>query len=198
MKIVMKKIFFVFLLTGIISATQVKAQESLFSIEYSMGFGSGDLKDFVGTASFRGMSFEYRYLVQPAIGIGFETGYNLFYEEKPYATYTKGAQAISGYQFRYLHAVPVLAAADYYFKPDTKINPFVGLGLGTIYINRDVDMGMYTIEDDDWQFALRPQVGTVVTMQGIDLMLAAKYMMGFKTNDMEANNYFTVNVGIIF
>jgi len=194
----MKKIFFALLLTGFITATQVKAQESLFSIEYSMGFGMGDLKDFIGAASFRGISFEYRYMTQPAVGIGFETGYNLFYEEKSYATYTSGTQSLTGYQFRYLHAVPVLAAADYYFKPDEKFNPFVGLGLGTIYVYRDVDMGMFTLEDDDWQFALRPQVGTIISMQSFDLMLAGKYMMGFKTDDMEANNYFTLNIGLIF
>ena len=194
----MKKIFFVFLFTGIITATQLKAQESLFSIQYSMGFGMGDLKEFNESASFRGMSFEYRYMMQPAIGVGFETGYNLFYDRLDYATYTQGTESISGVQYRYTHAVPVLAAIDYYLKPDTKINPFVGLGLGTIYVYRDVDMGMFTLEDDDWQFALRPQVGTVISMQSFDFMLAAKYMMGFKTDDMAANNYFTLNVGIIF
>jgi outer membrane protein len=194
----MKKIFFVFLITGIITATQVKAQESLFSIEYSMGFATGDLKEFNEAASFRGMSFEYRYMMKPAVGIGFETGYNLFYDRLDYATYTQGTESLSGVQYRYTHAVPVLAAADYYFKPDANTNPFIGLGLGTIYVFRDVDMGMFTMEDDDWQFALRPQVGTVITMQGIDLMLAAKYMMGFKTDDMAANNYFTINVGLIF
>jgi hypothetical protein len=35
MKIVMKKIFFVLLLTGVVAATQVKAQESFYSIQYS-------------------------------------------------------------------------------------------------------------------------------------------------------------------
>lgn len=194
----MKKIFFVFLITGIITATQVKAQESLFAIEYSVGFGTGDAKDFVGTVSWRGVAFEYRYFVQPAIGIGVETGYNLFYEEKPYDTYTQGTASISGYQYRYLHAVPVLATFDYHLKPDANTNPFVGVGIGTLYANRDVDMGMFTMEDDAWQFALRPEVGVLINTYNVNLIVAAKYMMGFKTDNFDATYYFTINVGLVF
>jgi outer membrane protein len=163
----MKKIFFIILLTGIITATQVKAQENLYSIQYSMGFATGDLKEFNEAASFRGMSFEYRYMMKPAIGVGFETGYNLFYDEMDYATYTK-------------------------------FNPFVGLGVGTLYTFRDIDMGMFTQESDVWQFALRPQVGVLVDTGMGNLILGAKYFSGFKANDTEGQSYFTINVGLVF
>ena len=194
----MKKIFFVFLLTGVIAATQVNAQGSFYSIQYSMGFGMGDLKEFNEAASFRGMSFEYRYLMQPSIGVGFETGYNLFYDRMDYATYTQGTESLSGIQYRYTHAVPVLAAFDYYLKPDTQFNPFVGLGVGTLYTYRDLDMGLYTMESDVWQFALRPQVGVMLTTPSADLIVAAKYFSGFKANDTEGQQYFTINVGLVF
>ncbi len=194
----MKKIFFVVLLTGIITATQVKAQESLFSVQYSMGFATGDLKEFNEAASFRGMSFEYRYMMQPTIGVGFETGYNLFYDRLDYATYTQGTQSLSGIQYRYTHAVPVLAAFDYYLKPDTQFNPFVGLGVGTLYTYRDLDMGMFTLESDVWQFALRPQIGVMITTPSADLIVAAKYFSGFKSNDTEGQQYFSLNIGLVF
>ncbi|HSO88438.1 MAG TPA: outer membrane beta-barrel protein [Draconibacterium sp.] len=194
----MKKIFFVVLLTGIITATQVKAQESLFSVQYSMGFAAGDLKEFNEAASFRGMSFEYRYMMQPAIGVGLETGYNLFYDRMDYATYTQGTQSVSGVQYRYTHAVPVLAAFDYYLKPDTQFNPFVGLGVGTLYTFRDLDMGMLTMESDAWQFALRPEVGCIISTQAADVLIGAKYFSGFKANDTEGQSYFTINVGLVF
>lgn len=194
----MKKIFFVLLLTGVIAATQVNAQGSLFSIQYSMGFAAGDLKEFNEAASFRGMSFEYRYMMKPNIGVGFETGYNLFYDRMDYATYTQGTESLSGIQYRYTHAVPVLAAFDYYLKPDTKVNPFVGLGVGTLYTFRDLDMGMFTMESDVWQFALRPQVGAIISTQFADLIVGAKYFSGFKANDTEGQSYFTINVGLVF
>jgi outer membrane protein W len=194
----MKKIFFVVLLTGIITATQVQAQDSFYSIQYSMGFATGNLKEFNESASFRGMSFEYCYMMQPTIGVGLETGYNLFYDRLDYATYTQGTQSLSGIQYRYTHAVPVLAAFDYYLKPDTQFNPFVGLGVGTLYTYRDLDMGMFTLESDVWQFALRPQIGVLITTPSADLIVAAKYFSGFKANDTEGQQYFTINVGLVF
>jgi hypothetical protein len=198
MKVVMKKIFFVVMLAGIITATHLKAQENLFSIQYSIGFATGDLKDFNNSASFRGMSFEYRYMMQPNMGVGLETGYNLFYDRLDYATYTQGTQSLSGIQYRYTHAVPVLAALDYYLKPDTQFNPFVGLGLGTLYTSRDLDMGMFTMESDVWQFALRPQIGVLITTPSADLIVAAKYFSGFKANDTKGQQYFSLNIGLVF
>jgi outer membrane protein W len=194
----MKKIFFVVLLTGIITATQVQAQDSFYSIQYSMGFATGNLKEFNEAASFRGVSFEYRYMVQPSIGVGLETGYNLFFDRLDYATYTQGTQSLSGIQYRYTHAVPVLAAFDYYLKPDTQFNPFVGLGVGTLYTYRDLDMGMFTLESDVWQFALRPQIGVLITTPSADLIVAAKYFSGFKANDTEGQQYFSLNIGLVF
>ena len=198
MKGIMKKILFVILFTGIISVTQIKAQESFFSVQYSVGFAAGDLKDYNNSESFRGMSFEYRYFMQPAIGVGVETGYNLFYDKMAYATYTSGTQSLSGIQYRYTHAVPVLAAFDYYIKPDTQFNPFIGVGIGTLYTNRDLDMGMFTIQSDVWQFALRPEVGVLITTSSMDLIVGAKYYNGFKANDTEGQQYFTINLGLVF
>ena len=194
----MKKIFLAFVLTAIIAVSELKAQESFFSLQYSMGFGMGNLKDFNSSASFRGMSFEYRYFKQPAIGFGFETGYNLFYDRMDYATYTRGTQSLTGVQYRYTHAVPVLAAVDYYLNPDTQFNPFIGLGLGTLYTYRDLDMGMFTRESDAWQFALRPEIGVLITTPSIDVIVGAKYFAGFKAGDTEGQQYFTINFGLVF
>lgn len=198
MKLVMKKIIFVFLLAGIISATQVKAQESTFSIQYSMGFGLGDLKEFNESASFRGISFDYRYMLDRSMGIGFETGYNLFYDKMNYATYTQGTESLSGVQFRYTNAVPVLAVFDYHFIPDTQFDPFIGLGVGTIYYNRDLDMGMYRWKRDAWQFALRPQIGVIIATSSMDFIVGAKYYNGFKAKNLEGQQYFTINLGVVF
>ena len=132
------------------------------------------------------------------MSVGLETGYNLFYDKMDYATYTKGTISVSGVQYRYTHAVPALATFDYYLKPDTQFNPFAGLGVGTLYSYRDLDMGLYTQESDVWQFALRPQVGVLITTPAMDLIVAAKYFSGFKANDVEGQSYFTLNVGLVF
>ncbi len=60
-----------------------------------MGFSTGDLKEYNSSASFRGVSFEYRNMIQPAIGVGFELGYNMFYDREEYATYTRETESLS-------------------------------------------------------------------------------------------------------
>jgi opacity protein-like surface antigen len=193
----MKNILLAVLFVGFITS-QVSAQESKFSLQYSVGFPTGDVKDFVDAVSWRGISIEYRYIMKPNIGIGLETGYNMFFKEMPYASYTEGTKTVTGKQFRYQHMVPILAAANYYFKPDETFNPFVGLGVGTLFSSRDVDMGMFTMENDGWQFVLRPEVGTLINTMNIDFILALKYVTAFKTDVINAQNYLTLNVGIVF
>ena len=195
----MKKIFYIFLLVGCIAVTQANAQQRFFSLQYSMGFGSGDTKDFVNSASFRGISLEYRQFVNPNIGVGMETGWNVFYERRAHDTYTKGAQSLSGVQYRYINMVPILAAADYYLKPGEHINPFVGLGVGTLYANQRVEMGLYYVSTEAWQFALRPEAGILINANpDLDLIVAAKYFTGFKTSEMASQGYFALNLGFVF
>ena len=71
----MKKIYLV--LIFYIAATCAFAQ-SITNVQYSMGFGTGDLSDFIGKPSFRGITVDFRKMVQPNLGVGFELGWNVF------------------------------------------------------------------------------------------------------------------------
>lgn len=195
----MKKIFFIAFVALFASTSTATAQDNLYSIQYSMGFGSGDLGDFIGQPSFRGISFEYRNMIEPKVGVGVELAYNLFYEKKDYATYTDGTVSLSGVQYRYTNSFPILIAADYYFKPNTKINPFAGLGLGTIYYDRYLEMGLYTVSTDAWQFAFRPEAGVLINANpDLDFIVALKYFGGVGTSDLDGQNYFSLNLGVMF
>jgi outer membrane protein len=173
--------------------------QSFWSVQYSVGFGSGDVKDFIEPTSFRGTTLEYRQFISDNVALGFEIGWNVFYERKSYDSYTLDNQTLSGVQYRYLNMVPINLAAGYYFKPGETINPFVGLGIGTLFSRRNVDMNLYTIETDTWHFQLRPEVGILFNARpGLDFILAGKYYAGFKTEETESENYFGLNFGVVF
>jgi outer membrane protein len=192
----MKKILVFALLIYSLGAA---AQNSVTTIQYSIGFGTGDLGSYINKASFRGFIIDYRKLLQPNIGVGVDMGWNAFYEEKPYDTYTSGSNDISGKQFRYNNQFPMLVAADYFLSPGEKINPFAGLGIGTMYSLRNTDMGTWTLEQNAWHFALCPEAGVLLNIkQGLDFSLSAKYYHGFKSGDLPAQSYFTLNFGFVF
>jgi len=193
----MKKIFILTIFSVI--ALSSFAQTNLTSLQYSIGFGTGDMKDYISPASFRGFTFDYRSLVQPKVGVGIELGWNVFYDEMPDDVYEYNNFTYSGKQWRYSNHFPMLAAADYYFKPDGQISGFAGLGIGTMYTLQNTDMSVYTFEKDAWHFALRPEVGVLIkAAPGVGLMLASKYYYGFKAGDLPSQGYFTINIGFVF
>jgi hypothetical protein len=192
----MKKLVYIILFTLI--AFPAFSQGGLFSMQYSMGFATGDLHSYINKASFRGFTMDYRKFATESVGVGFDIGWNVFYEEKPYGTYTTGKIDYSGKQYRYSNHFPMLLGADYYINPGMELSPFVGLGLGTMYTLRNTDMNLYTLEQDAWQFALRPELGFIIEpTPGVGLLVCSKYYYGFKTNQMNAQGYFTINVGIV-
>jgi len=196
----MKKILFiVFLFSGSV----VLAQGNLTSLQYSVGFGTGDLNSFISKPSFRGFTFDYRKLVQPNIGVGVEAGWNVFYEEKGFATYEGEINGqpwkLTSKQWRYNNQFPLLFATDYYLSPDEQINPFVGLGIGTMYSLRNTDVGTVTLEQDAWHFALRPEFGIMVEANPeFSFSVTAKYYYGFEAGDLPAQSYFALNFGFVF
>lgn len=195
----MKKILAVFAIT-LVTFGALKAQTN-FSISYSMGFGTGDVADFISNASFRGANIEFRSMVQPNIGVGLTFGWNVFYEELSRDTYTVGPSSLTGKQYRYSNHFPMLLGANYYLSPGEKFNPFVGLGIGTIYTRRNTDMNLYTMEQEAWNFALAPEVGFLYSLtDGAAVYVSGRYNSGFKAgNELDAaQSYFTLNVGFTF
>lgn len=195
----MKKVYVIIMLILVSASYQVKAQENLISFQYSMGFTNGDFHDYISKPSFRGFAFDYRRMVKENIGVGFESGWNAFYEEKPYDTFTEGTVSLSGKQFRYGFTCPILASADYYLKPGELINPFIGIGIGTMFSRTDVDMGLYTFGDDVWHFALKPEIGVIIAPSyDIGIIIAGKYFNAFESGSSGSRNYFGLNVGIVW
>lgn len=183
-----------------LAAGVAQAQDN-FAFTYSMGFGTGDLGDFISQPSFRGANLEFHKAVQPNIGVGLIVGWNVFYEALDRDTYTYGNSSLNGKQYRYSNNVPLLLSTNYYFKPGEKFNPFVGLGIGTIYTKRNTDMNLYTVKQEAWNFALQPEVGFhYMLSDGAALIVAGRYNHGFKAGNelTSAQSYFTLNVGFAF
>jgi hypothetical protein len=193
----MKKIFILIIFS--VLTISAFSQRNLTALQYSIGFGTGEMHDYISPASFRGFTFDYRNLVQPNIGIGVDIGWNVFYDEMPDDVYEYQNITYSGKQWRYSNHFPMLAAVDYYVQKNEKFTPYAGLGIGTMYTLQNTDMSIYTFEKDAWHFALRPEIGVLIkAAPGVGLTIASKYYYGFKAGDLPAQGYFTLNFGFVF
>lgn len=195
----MKRIIILAIFCFFVSMTSVFSQaENHLSIQYDMSFGTGDLGDYISAPSFRGASAQYRYAVTHNILVGVDAAWNVFYEKRDYDSYTSGTATLSGVQYRYQNQVPLLVALDYVFMPEKAFQPYIGLGIGTMYSERNTWMGVWVLEENPWQFALKPELGLMYKFAYSNaIKLGAKYYTGFG-GDLETQSYITVSLGVAF
>lgn len=195
----MKKFLLISAFLVMVLASVANAQ-SLTTTSYSMGLATGDLGDYASNFSGRGFTFDYRKMVQPNLGVGVYTGWNVFYDERPYDTYTVDNRTVSGKQYRYVNSLPIMVATDYFLKPGEDLNPYVGLGVGTIFTERATDMGIYRFTQDAWSFAFTPQIGFIYSVNRYSgLNLSAKYNLGLASGDFDSTqSYLSINIGYVF
>jgi outer membrane protein W len=88
---------------------------------------------------------------------------------------------------------------QYHLKTEGGLKPYLGLGIGTIYDLRNTNMGLWTIEQDNWHFLLSPEAGLVFPVgPDVGLKLSAKYDYAFKTSSAGSFSNLNFNIGFIF
>ncbi len=195
----MKKTIFFILIIGLTMPSIVKAQSGYTSIQYQMGFGMGDLGDYIEKASFRGAVLDYQKNLSTSISVGVEFAWSTFYEKKEYDTYTVDQHSLSGIQYRYSNMFPMLACVEYSLKPDGEVRPFVNLGIGTMYTIRETDMGLWMVEEKAWQFGLKPELGVIYDVgMNSSVKLEGKYYMGIGGSKLENQSFFAISAGMVF
>jgi hypothetical protein len=181
------------------AATAATAQQNIYILEYPIGIATGDLNDYINNPSFRGFNFGYRNMVDPNRALGIDIGWQTFFEQKDLATYYDGTAALTGVQYRYLNAFTASLQVDHVFADGKDLRPFVGFGAGTSYVRKTLDMGLYRLEKDPWQFMLQPEAGVSFYLSnGNALLLSANYYWGFKTQELDAQSWLAMSIAFAF
>jgi len=194
-KLIVIAVFAIF----ICSKNAYSQQPGYWSFQYAIGFGTGDLGEYISAPSFRGGLIEYRKAIKDNVLAGVDVGWNVFYEKKDADTYTSGTEALSGVQYRTQNAIPMLLSAEYFLSTENPLKPYVGFGIGTMYLERSTDMGQWRIQENPWSFAIKPELGFLYEMSfSTSFKLAAKYYNGFKTGQLDNQGYFSLSAGFAF
>ena len=180
-------------------------QDGYSSLHWDIGFGIGSTHDFIGKPSFRGLGFDYKKMVNGNVGVGLSVGWQTFYEHRSNETYTNttadgSSVQYTGIQYRYLNAFPIHINTDYYFGEDGKeVRPFIGLGVGTLFSERKINMGSFSATNNTWQFSLQPEVGVLYNIQSdAAFLISGKYTSPFRNNTFDSQPYFALNIGIVW
>ncbi len=190
-----------YILTAIVSVFAITAgysQISLYTLDYTMGFGLGSTGDYIKKPSFRGLTFEGRGFVTDNISVGALFNWSTFYEARENETYTHEYTTITGNQYRYINAFPMLAQVHYYFATDPhKTRVYAGTGIGTYKINQETDIGVWALAYNKWHFGFAPEVGVVLPV-GYSTMvnISVKYNYAVKTKNSPEYSWIGLNLGI--
>lgn len=175
-----------------------KAQETnKLSLQYAIGIPTGGLNDYVSETSFRGLKFSYKYMLTPTIGLGFDAGMQTFYESE-YGTFREGSSALTGNQYRYANNFPLLVTFAYYLMPEQTLNPYIDLGIGTVYTRQDTEIGLYNSSVDAWQFALKPEIGIIYQLNPtFGIKLSGNYYGAFENDELGSQSFGSINIGFV-
>lgn len=193
----MKKYLILFsLLVGLgISAT---AQRSLYSVNYTVTLPTGNTADFIDVVSGRGFALEFQKFINDHVAIGGEVGHSTIYERTENEVYTRETASLSGIQYRYQYAYPIMATAAYYHSFTDLIRPYASLGIGTIANKRTIEMGMYKSEDTHWQFGFRPELGVLIQpAENVAFRVGAKYFGTLEGGGLEGQSNLSFNIGLV-
>lgn len=171
--------------------------QAIYSANYTMSFGVGETAEYIKSASFRGFTFEGRAFVSDNLTVGGLFTWSTFYEKLGGATYINDTRTVTGTQYRYINAYPLLAQAHYYLSND-KYGPrvYMGGGLGAYKIVQRTNVGVWTQEDNNWHFGLAPEVGVLLPISmDTQVNISFKYHYAFKAKDTIDQTWFGLNVG---
>lgn len=186
------------IILGMAPASQAQFMgDSYGAFTYNMGLPVSDTKDFTNAYSWRGMGMEFRKFVKPNTSAGLSLGWNVFHEE------VNGTVALgddrghaTGNQDRTINAFPLMVGFQFYGGDEGGTRPYFGLYGPGYYIEQRLDVGLYSFQDDGWNWGLAPEVGVLVPLQsGANMLLNVRYNYAFEADGRGPFSYLGFNVG---
>jgi outer membrane protein W len=117
--------------------------------------------DFLSKTSFINWRAEYRHLITNEFAFGVSIGWNSFEEKVDQQLFEEedGSTAVFTDLVRQVYQIPFSANGYYYFGGTEEFRPYAGLGLGANYSQQEAYFNVFVIEDTNWGFYLRPEIG---------------------------------------
>jgi hypothetical protein len=160
---------------------------------------------WINDLSTRGIKIGYRVFINERFSAGLEVSSNAFDQYHPTETVQNATGAITTDYFKYLYSYSATVSGQYYFIADDeeRFFPYAGLGLGANNNEYVMYYNIYTDEEVNWGFLVRPEAGILYKFGGrrsIGVMAAVHY--NYSTNKSDKfgyNNFNTLGfqVGIV-
>ena len=179
-----------------LSADGYAQSKWFFGFSYNVSVPTSNTKAFSDALSWRGATFEGRRLVKENVSVGFEAGWQVFFEETA-ETINLDVADVTGDQFRYTNSFPLLLNAHYYVGRRGGVRPFVGTGVGAIIVERRVEIGLVAITESNWHFGVAPEIGVAFPLGWRSAgFLNARWYYAPPSGGAPSQSYFSFGLGV--
>jgi outer membrane protein W len=170
----------------------------MHGINYSLSLPVGETRDYINSFSWRGVNIEGKYFLNDNMTLGWSGGWNVLYKSES-GEFTDGTRTRTGTQYRYLNSIPFLLTFDYFLNEDGEIQPYLGVGMGTYWIEQKTTMGLFSSTTDNWHFGLAPEVGVIIPVNiQSNFYVSLRYNNAFAANESINYGYLGFNVGFLW
>jgi opacity protein-like surface antigen len=175
----------------------------LYSLSYIFSFPTASTADFVSNSvSYRGLGVEWDSPIGATrfhLGISFRWIY--FRNVDDHGTYVVDNTTATGRLYRSIEAFPLVLHLKYPFliAPNSRFFPFAGIGVGSTYGRKELDIGALSRNQYGWQFVMTPEAGVLYKLSKNNEMAAIldlRYDAGFGSDAIGGISHFSVALGI--
>lgn len=148
-----------------------------------------------------GIRIDYREMLNPKVSVGIAASWNTFNQYYPRETYQKenGEGAITSDLIKNVYSIPITLSSHYYFRGGKKLVPYLGMNLGGMYSNQSLYINQLEVDQHNWGFVARPEIGVIAPTAFGGLFLSAAY--NYATNDAfgsERLEHVAFTLGFVF
>ncbi len=179
--------------------------EQYYTLGWNIGLPLASFSDYISTVSVNGGAVQGHFFVTDKLAAGVSFGWNTYYQELDRATYSPlPGVAITAVQLRYVNAMPLKASVNYFFSRKKTLEPYVGLGVGGVYMTEHAGIQDRDFWDTQWGFQVSPELGAFIRLgNNFALNVAAMYNLStnsFTFGNLEVTNVqrLTFNVGLTY
>jgi outer membrane protein W len=156
--------------------------------------------NYVSKTSFTNGRLEYRHLYNDQFALGASIGWNSFNEKVDRQLYETpdGSNAVFTDVVRQVYKLPISFNGYYYFGASDTFRPYAGLGLGANYAQQEAYFNVFVVEDKNWGFLVRPELGAQY-MFSRDFGMTAYVAYNYASNSSEffdSNNLAHIGIGL--
>lgn len=169
------------------------------NLNYGAAIPGSNMKTMFSDPSYRGFSGAVMYGVTDQFSVGFQAGFQDFYQKNDRKVYAEEGSDVSAVVTHSVQAMPLVFKGQYRFTTEGRLQPFAGLGVGGNLVQYRKYYGQFSESDTKFGFAAQPEVGVHIPVGrgNTGIHVAAGYnLMPYKFGDADGLSGAVIKAGI--